>query len=239
MAREVVERAAVAEPPRRMTYEEWTAWDATLEGTKTEWVDGEVIVFMFTTVRHAVMMGFLFNLLSQYAHLTGLGRVFRDQVEMRLERAARVPDILFVAAANLERLEATRLRGAADLVVELISTDSFKRDREDKFAQYAEAGVREYWLFDTRQGQRAAAFYQLVDGAYQEMSLDAEGRFWSAVLAGFWLRPEWLWQDPLPNPWPLVALIAPDATRAALAGLDPAASAEPNAGESGSDGTTR
>ncbi len=234
MAREVVERAAVAERPR-MTYEEWKAWDATLEGKKTEWVNGEVIPFMSTTVRHAVMMGFLFNLLSQYAQLLGLGRVFMDQVEMRLARAARVPDILFIATTNLGRLEATRLRGPADLVVELISDDSVERDRSDKFAQYAAAGVPEYWLVDTREGRNDAAFYRLGDGHYQEMPLDAEGRYWSSALPGFWLRAEWLWQDPPPNALPILAQIAPEAIRAALAGLNPAQSGEPNASESGTD----
>ncbi len=237
MAREVVDRATVAERRPRITYEE-KAWDGVFEG-KSEWVDGEVIIFLSTTIRHAAMSVFLTPLVSQYVQLFGLGRVFAETVEMRLAGAARVPDILFVATANLGRLEATRLRGPADLVIELVCNDSVERDRSDKLADYAAAPVPEYWLVDSRVGQQGAAFCRLVDGAYVEMPLDAEGRYWSAALPGFWLRPEWLWQEPPPNTLSILAEIAPDAVRAALAGLDAPRSAGLDAGETGTDGPTR
>ena len=41
--------------------------------------------------------------------------------------------------------------------------------------------------------------YQLgEDGRYQPMPLD-DGVFRSQALPGFWLRMEWLWQEPLPG----------------------------------------
>jgi hypothetical protein len=56
----------------------------------------------------------------------------------------------------------------------------------------------------------------LVDGACRAEPLDAEGRYHSPALPGFWLRPDWLRQDPLPDPWRLLAEIAPAAMWAAL-----------------------
>ena len=218
MARELIEPAA-AKPRLAMTYEAWLEWAGEQE-RKTEWVDGEVIVFMPTTVRHADVVGFLYTLLLHYARFLNLGRVLAESVEMRLAGAARVPDVLFVAREHLDRLTDKRLLGPADLVVEVVSEDSVARDREEKFREYAAAGVPEYWLIDARPGEQRADFYQRTEeGVYRPMPLDADGRYQSKVVPGFWLRPEWLWQEPLPNAWLLVATIDP-AARAALDALD-------------------
>jgi Uma2 family endonuclease len=80
---------------------------------------------------------------------------------MRLENSGREPDILFIANVHLERLLENRLDGPADLVVEVISTESLRRDREDKYKEYREAGILEYWVIDPRPGKQRADFYYL------------------------------------------------------------------------------
>lgn len=43
------------------------------------------------------------------------------------------------------------------------------------------------------------ALYQLEEkGRYRRAELK-EGIYRSEAVPGFWLRPEWLWQEPLPN----------------------------------------
>ena len=131
--------------------------------------------------------------------------------EMRLprQRASREPDLIFVRHPLENRLEAKRLEGPADLVVELISDDSVTRDRRDKFNEYQEVGIPEYWLIDVRDGKWSATFYQLnTVGEYEAMPLDAEGRYHSRVLPGFWLDPAWFWEEPLPDPIALLPIIA-------------------------------
>jgi len=60
------------------------------------------------------------------------------------------------------------------------------------------AGVREYWLIDPSRKQ--AEFYLLgPDGIYASMPVGEDGIFRSHVLDGFWLKVDWLWQDPLPT----------------------------------------
>jgi Uma2 family endonuclease len=74
------------------------------------------------------------------------------------------------------------------------------RDREDKFYEYEAAGIPEYWIIDPRPNRRRAYFYQRDDhGHYQPVAPDAAGRYHSRVLPGFWLKPEWLWQEKLPD----------------------------------------
>jgi Uma2 family endonuclease len=116
-------------------------------------------------------------------------------------RLSREPDILFVTRENRARLTPQRLEGPADLAVEIISEESTTRDRVQKFAEYQQAGVREYWLIDPRPGQQQVTLYHLTDaGTYAAIASDEQGRCHSTVLPGFWLRPAWLWQEPLPNP---------------------------------------
>ena len=215
MARQVTAPQTAGEQRLRMSYDEWRAWAQAAE-VKSEWVAGEVIVHMSTTIRHALVSSFVATLLKLFVEFHRLGQVLIETVEMRLDDRSRVPDILFVANDHLDRLTETRLLGPADLVVEFVSDDSVERDREEKFREYAAAGVPEYWLCDARPGQRRADFFRLVDGGYQAVLPDVDGRYHSLVVPGFWFRPDWLWQAPLPNALACLAAIAPDAVRAAL-----------------------
>jgi len=233
MARQVLDRATnqdidLLDPPRDrevvipMTYEEWLAWPPA-ESRVTEWIDGEVIVFVPGSKLHQDIVGFLYVLLSWYARVEDLGSVIVAPFEMRLfGRVSREPDIIFVAREHAVRLaDGKRLDGAADLAIEVISPDSVTRDRRVKMAEYAAAGVREYWLFDARPGHAGSEFYRLgAEGRFEPAAVDADGRYHSSVLPGFWLRPDWLWQDPMPDPVSLLPTIAPEAWRRAFSTPD-------------------
>ncbi len=114
--------------------------------------------------------------------------------QMKLERG-REPDLLFVASEHLERLKEAYLEGPADLVVEIVSPESVGRDRGEKFCEYEQAGVPEYWLIDPLREQ--AEFCQLgAQGRYRMVMPEAGEIYHSAVVPGFWLRVAWLWQPP-------------------------------------------
>jgi Uma2 family endonuclease len=188
----------------RMSYEEFLAWSN--EDTHAEWVDGEVIIFMPPKTRHQELIQFLSKLLGLYVDLFRLGKVFTAPFEMRLERSAREPDILFVSQANLHRLTAERLQGAADLVVEVVSEESQHRDRVQKFQEYESAGVREYWLIDSRP-EVEPEFHVLNEAGKFERAMLEDGVFRSGVLAGFWLRVEWVTAAEMPEPLSVFAEI--------------------------------
>lgn len=180
----------------KMTYEEFLEWAD--EDTRAEWVDGDVVMNSPVSLRHEQITNFLIDLLSQYARLHALGTVVGGPFQMKLARTGREPDVLFVARDHEGRLKETFLDGPADLVVEVISRESVTRVRQDKFDEYRAARIPEYWLIDPNMEQ--AEFYQLDgEGHYQLVSPDAQGIYHSRALPGFWLRVEWLWQDPLPD----------------------------------------
>ena len=221
MARQLADAPAVKGQRLAMTYQEWLDWEPG-QHIVSKWVDGEVIVFTPPSLLHQDIIGFLFVLLSWYARAENLGRVIVAPFEMRLSsRRSRESDVVFVAREHLHRLDGKRLDGPADLAVEIVSPDSVARDRQEKLAEYAAAGVREYWLFDARPGRSVSAFYRLTDeGRFEPIAGDGAGRFHSSVLPGFWLDPAWLWQEPMPDPDRLKAVIAPDVWRRGLAAIE-------------------
>jgi Uma2 family endonuclease len=184
----------------RMSYEEYERWAD--DKTHSEWVDGEVTIFMTAIPHHADIASFLITLLRFFVDLRQAGGVFAAPVEMKLREGGsyREPDILFVSTEHLGQIDNRRLNGPADLVIEILSEDDPDRDRVEKYQEYEEAGIPEYWIVDGREGQSGVWLYVLgPDRRYAAVEPDAAGRLRSHVLAGFWLDPAWLAADPLPS----------------------------------------
>lgn len=181
-----------------ITYEQFLEWVD--EDTLAEWVDGMIEMSSPASRRHQEITGLLYEVFTTFSQLFDLGAVLQSPFQMKLpgkKGSGREPDLLFVAKTHLSRLEKGLVRGPADLVVEVISPESEWRDRYDKFQEYSAGGVEEYWLIDPEQEQ--AEFYVLDEqGRYRKQSLDEEGRYYSQTLANFWLKPAWLWRNPLP-----------------------------------------
>ncbi len=182
----------------RMTYEEFLEWAD--EDTWAEWVDGEVILLSPASKPHQDLMGFLSSLIRFFVEAKELGTVLTPPFQMKLSTrpSGREPDLIFIAKEHLDRLKNTYLDGPADLVIEIVSPESRARDRGDKFYEYEEAAVPEYWMLD--QPRRQAEFYELgEDVRYHRIEIGDDGIFRSRVIKGLWLKVEWLWQDPLPT----------------------------------------
>ncbi len=161
-------------------------------------MDGVVELPSPASARHQQIVQFLLRVLATFLEIKPLGSVFVAPFLMKLANAAREPDLLFVAAAHLDRLTPTYFDGPADLVIEVVSPESIGRDRGDKFVEYEQAGIPEYWVIDP-QAERAE-FWQLnAKGRYESVALSADGAHHSIILASLWLREAWLWQDPLPT----------------------------------------
>jgi Uma2 family endonuclease len=177
----------------KMTYEQFLEWAD--EDTHAEWVNGEVIMTGPASRRHQEIKLFLGHLIGLYVEQRRLGRVLDAPFQMKLENSGREPDLLFVMTDHLARLRETYLDGPADLAVEIISPESVGRDRGEKFYEYAQVGIPEYWLIDPLHDR--AEFYQLdSQGSYQLIAPGADGIYRSAILPGFWLRVSWLWDQP-------------------------------------------
>lgn len=201
------EAVAASGVPRRMSYEEYLALDA--EGI-AEWVDGEVTISVATRV-HQRVVRFLLVVLDMYVRAMKLGMVNVAPLPMRARPggSGREPDIFFVTTEHLDRLTEQQLVGPADLAVEVISDDSVGRDRAEKFYEYEEAGVSEYWIIDPRGGRLRADFYVLDEaGKYRPIPIPASGIYASTVIRGLSLRVDRLWQTD-PDPYAALAETLP------------------------------
>ncbi len=181
---------------RAMSYEEYLAWAE--EDIHAEWVNGEVIVYIPPKNPHQTLLEFLHNFISLFITIFDLGRLRVAPFELKLipEGSSREPDLMFLAKEHLDRLTTDRVAGPPDLIIEIVSRDSVHRDRVDKLDEYETGGVPEYWIIDNRPRRQRVWFYQLdAGGQYQSVPADAEGIYHSAVLPGFWLRVDWLWQE--------------------------------------------
>ena len=149
---------------------------------------------------HQDVADFLSAILRIYTEDHDAGRVLSAPFQMRLSnvRRGREPDLLLVLKENVSRLQHSHLDGPADIAIEIVSPESILRDRGAKYAEYEAGGVREYWIIDA-DARRADFFVLDGEGRYQRASQDDGGKYVSAVLSGFWVNLDWLWQSLLPS----------------------------------------
>ena len=191
-------RAAHPRPPSlapvKISYEEFLRRDG--EDNHVEWVDGEIVMMAPISDEHDDVAGFLYALLRAFVEFHELGVVKQEPYQMKTgpKLPGRAPDVLFLAKKNLSRLKKTPVAGPADLVIEVISPGSRGVDRGAKYYEYAEGGVREYWLLDPE--RKHADFYGLAKGnTYRPLPVE-NGVFHSPVVNGLWIKLDWLWRRP-------------------------------------------
>lgn len=184
-------RDAPPEPP--VSYEEFLDWAD--EDVHAEWIDGEIHVMAPASSTHQRLVRFLSTVLSVWLEERGAGDVLTAPSQMKLERG-REPDLLVVRAENRGRIRETHLDGPADFVVEVVSSESGSRDRGEKFYEYEDAGIPEYWVLDPQREQLEV--YRLQGERYHVGFMGQDGRVGVDVLNGFWIEAEWLWQEDLP-----------------------------------------
>ncbi len=130
----------------RMTVREYFELPET--NTPVELIDGELIVSPATSDNHQKTSGgFYLSLAPRLSH----GELRYAPVDVVLDDGTIVqPDLLWVSPDN-ERCrlgENGRWYGAPDLVIEIFSPGTERRDRGVKFVLYQQHGVREYWMVD-------------------------------------------------------------------------------------------
>ncbi len=193
-----LDRLPLPLPTEWISYEAFLVWgEANAMGRGVEWVDGRVVEKPANDEEHNLIQGFFILLLSLFAEQHG-GQVYFETFQMKLLGAGlsgREPDVMFVVKERLHLVHRLFVDGPADIVIEIISPESRRRDSVEKFKEYEAGGVKEYWLIDPE--RRAATFFQL-DGAgkYEAAVVGADGVYRSSVLEGFWMKVGWLWDRP-------------------------------------------
>ena len=147
-----------------LTYEDYCALPD--DGKRHEILGGELYMTPSPSVGHQRVAGNLFVALRTFVTDRGTGEVFVAPVDVILERTSVVvPDLLFVGRDRAGIVTDRGVEGPPDLIVEILSPGTERRDRVEKAQLYARHGVRHYWLVDP--DARSLEAFELSGGTYR------------------------------------------------------------------------
>jgi Uma2 family endonuclease len=148
-----------------------------------EFDDGYIEVLPMPIPEHQKILALLYELFVAFVRPRGGITLFSPlRVQIR-PRKFREPDLVVLLDANDPRQHKRYWLGV-DLAVEVVSDDDPERDTKVKRADYAEAGIPEYWIVNPLND--TVTVLALDGAAYTEHGIFHRGeRAASQILAGF------------------------------------------------------
>jgi Uma2 family endonuclease len=176
------------------------------DGQKGDLINGVIYMASPETTDANDLFFWFGTIMRLFARTRKLGTVLGNRVALRLDnRNGPEPDILFVHKSRLYRVKRRHIDGAADLVVEIVTPDSVERDYVLKRNLYEAMGILEYWIVDEML-EKITLLRLAANGKYREVR-PRKRELHSKAMPGFWVRPEWFWQRPLPDELQTLQLI--------------------------------
>ena len=168
------------------------------DGQKADLIDGVIYMASPDNLDANDLFMWLGYVMGGIAEETDQGNIYGSRVAFRLdELGSPEPDLAFVKKVRLHLKHRGFFGGHPDLALEIVSPESIERDYLLKRDQYEQAGVSEYWIVDEME-RKITLLRLTAKGKFREVK-PRKGEYHSAVLRGFWLRPEWLWEVPQPR----------------------------------------
>jgi Uma2 family endonuclease len=134
-------------PQGQWTYADYAALPD--DGQRYEMLDGVLYMVPAPGTGHQSVNNLFAFYLTMHVQMAGLGRVFPAPYDVELApNTVLQPDVTVVLQARQQIITPSRIIGAPDLVVEILSPGTAGHDRRGKQDAYARAGVREYWIAD-------------------------------------------------------------------------------------------
>ena len=132
----------------KLTYDDFVLFPD--DGLRHELIDGEHYVTAAPNLKHQRIIGNLHYLIRGWLERNRLGEVFLSPFDVVFTRHDVVePDLLYLSHGRAkEVLTAANVQGAPDLVIEIGSPSTRKRDETIKRRLYDRGGVSEYWIVD-------------------------------------------------------------------------------------------
>ncbi|GBF32539.1 hypothetical protein DCCM_0735 [Desulfocucumis palustris] len=119
------------------------------DNNRYELIGGELILVPAPKTIHQLVKANLVWHITSFVREYGLGKVLDAPTDVVLSHTDKPqPDILFISASRLDIITEDNIKGAPDLVVEVLSPSTAKYDRVEKSRMYYKYGVKEYWVVD-------------------------------------------------------------------------------------------
>jgi len=161
-----------------------------------EILDGTVVKDPTPSSRHQIASFRLQRILAEYFEARDpLGVVFGAPMAVTLSEVDVVqPDLFYVPGSRLGIIEENCINGAPELVVEILSPSSYRRDRLVKLEAYQRAGVPHYWLLDPN--ERTLEVFALSGDRYTRVAAGCDDEViaipnfpgLTIVLGGLWFN---------------------------------------------------
>jgi Uma2 family endonuclease len=140
--------SSALQAPHRWTYSDLVALPD--DQLRHELIDGEHFVSPSPATAHQEISVNLLRALLRHVDGSGAGKLLHAPFDVRLSpHTVLVPDLVYFTADRFARVVNEKHATAApDLVVEILSPGTRRRDMGRKRAVYDREGVREYWMVD-------------------------------------------------------------------------------------------
>lgn len=159
-----------------------------------EFINGEAHLMASPSIPHQDCLLNLAMFMKLFVREHNLGKVFISPLDVYLsDEEYYQPDLLYVSNERKSIIQ-ERIKGAPDLVVEVLSPSNGYKDLTHKKRMYEEFGVREYWIIDLEEHlveilMNTEAGFQVFSKAYER------GQVQSKVLSGFQVDVEQLFAE--------------------------------------------
>jgi len=176
------------------SFEEYLAYD---DGTddRYELFDGELILMTPPIGRHSLILLGLTEIFMAEIRRQSLSWVALQMFGVRTaSRRSRLPDLCVAPLDRVKELLDVSgvLESGALLAVEVVSPSSVTTDYRYKKAEYAAAGIPEYWIIDPQQNK--VFILQLVEGLYEEQTYQGDEVVRSYLLPELTITPTQIFQ---------------------------------------------
>ena len=134
------------------------------EYKRQEILDGEIVSMSPSpSVNHNIVAGSIYKIFSNYLQDKEC-IVFQDNIDLHLsEKDLFIPDVTVVC--NKDIIKYNGIYGAPNLVVEVLSPSTAKKDKGYKKKIYEKAGIQEYWIVNLK--EMSVEISILKEGKYE------------------------------------------------------------------------
>ncbi len=168
--------------PAKLTYEDYAK---TPEGERWELIDGVLVMAAAPNMIHQDIQMDLGTPVNDFVRRHRLGKFYFPDTDVVLSETTTLrPDLIFVSNERLHLITRANIQGAPDLVAEILSPSTRRRDWRDKLDLYAMHGVPEYWIIDPV--ARMLWQFRLSDGKYAlHATFEEDDTLTTPTLEGF------------------------------------------------------
>jgi|SRR5688572_31316492 len=164
----------------RMTYKDFLEMPD--DGKQYELIEGELILNPAPIPRHQLVAGNLYHAIRNYFDQHDIGKVMHSPIDVVLaDDVLLQPDLIIIRNEHLSIIGPKNIQGPPDVVIEVLSDGTRRKDEIVKRKLYERYGVAEYWVVDPANG--TVTIYRRSGTSFAR--IEAGGTVATPLLPGF------------------------------------------------------